>query len=101
MQYFCIGDPDMATGLRLAGVDGVVARTPHEAREAFRAATRMPGVGVVLVSEPLAAMIREEVDKFQCTAHVPLILEIPACDGAQPGRKSLAQIVRQAVGVQV
>lgn len=101
MQYFCIGDPHMVTGLRLAGVTGVVAHTAHEAREAFRDATQMPGVGVVLVSESLAVMIREDVEKFQGTAHVPLIQEIPTRDGAQPGRKSLAQIVRQAVGVQV
>ncbi len=101
MQYFCIGDPDMITGLRLAGVTGVVAHTAHEAREAFHDATRMLDVGVVLVSEPLAAMIRDDIDKFQCTAHVPLILEIPTRDGALPGRKNLAQIVRQAVGVQV
>ncbi|MEI8012107.1 MAG: V-type ATP synthase subunit F [Candidatus Omnitrophota bacterium] len=101
MRYFCIGDADMTTGFRLAGVDGRVARTPPEVREAFYAATHMPEVGVVLICDNLAAMIRDEVVKFQGAALIPLILEVPGREGPSSERVSLAQIVRQAVGVQV
>lgn len=99
MRYFCIGDEDTVLGFRLAGVKGRLARDSGETQAAFRSATAMPGIGIVIITERLAGLIREELDAFQAAAELPLILEVPDRHGPVPDRKSMEQIVWQAVGM--
>lgn len=101
MRYFCIGDEDTVTGFKLAGVEGMVAKTLAGAREAFKIATSTRDVGIVVVTEKVADLIREEVDKFLYSAEFPLIMEIPDRQGPSLKRKHIVEIVRQAVGIKV
>jgi V/A-type H+-transporting ATPase subunit F len=101
MKYFCIGDEDTVTGFRLAGVQGRAVATTAETREAFLSVTAMPQVGMVIITERLAASIREDVDKFLSASDFPFVLEIPDRNGPAPGRKNMMNVVQQAVGIKL
>jgi len=99
MKYFCIGDQDTVTGFRLAGVWAQEAKTPEEAKAAFRLATSTPEAGIVIITEKIARMIRKDVDSFLYTGGFPLVIEIPDRQGPSPYRKNIVDIVRMAVGI--
>lgn len=101
MRYFCIGDEDTVLGFQLAGVDGQLVRNSVDTRSAFALAIATPDVGIIIITEKLADTIRQDIDKFEASSDLPLILELPDRSGPPSSRKSLAQLVRQAVGVKV
>lgn len=101
MKYFIIGDEDSRVGFGLVGVEGRVASNPDEAAAAFDEALADTGVGVILISEPVADMIRSTVDRFLFTRTFPLILEIPGRRGRNPDRPRLRDLVNEAIGIKL
>lgn len=101
MKFFCIGDEDTVRGFRLAGVDGQVVSHTEEAEAALENAARRADVGVVIITDALAGEIRERVDAFRLACARPLLVEIPGPTGPIPGRKTLRQLVQEAVGIRI
>ena len=101
MKFFCIGDEDTVIGFRLVGVEGRTVKTAFEAREAFTVATATPETGIILITEREARLIPELMEKFVYETNFPLVLEIPDARGPLPERKSLPQLIREAVGVSI
>ena len=101
LQFYVIGDEDTVLGFRLAGVDGEVAKTPDDARNALSRAFEKEGLGVIIIPERIAAKIRESVDQYLYKTTFPLIIEIPDRHGAMEGRGSIRDLIRAAVGVQM
>ncbi len=101
MNFYCIGDEDTVLGFRLAGVEGRVAETIAESREALKVATSTPDVGIIIITERIARQIIEDVDRYVYGTDFPLIIEIPDRAGPLPGRKPVSELVKQAVGVKV
>ncbi|MFO7907088.1 MAG: V-type ATP synthase subunit F [Pirellulaceae bacterium] len=101
MKFYCIGDEDTVRGFRLAGIDGQVVLTDQEAEEALRSVAGRADVGVVIINDVIAAGIREEVDAFRLDREQPLLVEIPGPRGPLPGRKTLRQLVHEAVGIRI
>ncbi len=101
MRFYCIGDEETVRGFRLAGVAGWPVKTASEAAEALARVAAQPDVGIVLLTQKLAAGIRAQVDAFRLERDRPLLLEIPGPDGPLPERKSLRQLVHSAVGIRI
>ena len=101
MKIFCIADEDTVRGFRLAGVDGEVVATPAEAEKALRQAADDDALGLLILTDVVAAEIRPLVDDIRLGREHPLIAEIPGPDGPMRGRKSLRQFVQEAVGIRV
>jgi V/A-type H+/Na+-transporting ATPase subunit F len=101
VNFFCIADEDTVRGFRLAGVAGRAVTTPVEAAQALAQAAAQPGLGILVLTQRVAAGIREEVDAFRWERDRPLLLEIPGPDGPLPTHKSLRQLVHSAVGIAV
>lgn len=101
MKFFCLGDADTVRGFRLAGVEGQVVASAPQAAAALTQAAAQPGLGVILLTEAIAASIREQVDRFRFERDRPLLVEIPGPAGPLPTRKRLGQLVQAAVGIQV
>ena len=99
MDFYVIGDRETVLGLRLAGVEGCVAGDRDSALAALRNSMTRKNTGVVLVTEQLAAQMREEVDAHVFGAGTPLLLEIPGAEGASPSRPAIGDIVRKATGI--
>lgn len=99
MEFFVIGDRDTVLGLRLAGVAGCTVTDRESASAALRDALARENAGVVLLTEPVAAHLRDEVEAHRFGGGWPILLEIPDASGPSPSRPSVAEIVRKATGI--
>lgn len=99
MQYFVIGEEDAVLGLGLVGVRGRIVSDAGEAADAFRSAIESGEVGILLITEDAADMIREQVDRFVFAEEFPLVLELPGRGGWSEGRPSLRAVVNNAIGI--
>lgn len=99
MTYFVIGDQDTVLGFGLVGVDGIAVTAADEARAAFDHALKESEIGIVVITERVAEMIRSVVDRYVFTEDFPLILEIPDRTGPNPDRPGMRSLVNQAIGI--
>jgi len=101
VRFFCIGDEDTVRGFRLAGVAGEAVVTEAEAAEAFDRAVRRADLGVLILTQQTAEGIRGRVDAWRLEHARPLVVEVPGPEGPVPGRKTLRQLVQEAVGIRI
>lgn len=101
MKFHCIADEDTVQGFRLAGIEGVAVDTAAAAEQAVRRAAENPDIGILILTDLVAADIRPLVDDIRVNRLRPLIAEIPGPDGPMPGRKTLQQLVQEAVGIRI
>jgi V/A-type H+/Na+-transporting ATPase subunit F len=101
MNFFVIGDEDTVLGFKLVGVQGRVAANAFEAREALKVAASTEGIGIIIITERVASWIRKEVDEYVYKAAVPLVMEIPDRKGPLKTRKTVSDLVREAVGIKI
>lgn len=99
MTYYVIGDQDTVLGFGLVGVDGIAVHGAEEARAAFDQALKTGEIGIVVITERVAEMIRAVVDRYVFTEDFPLILEIPDRTGTNPDRPGIRSLVNQAIGI--
>ena len=101
MTFYCIADEDTVRGFRLAGVPGRAVAAPQEAAAALAHAAARLEVSIVILTDIVAADIRQDVDRIRLELDRPLIVEIPGPEGPMPGRKTLRQLVQEAVGIRL
>lgn len=102
MRFFLISDnTDTQTGMRLAGIEGVVAHTAAEVSEALGAALEQPNIGMILVTEKIADDFTEIINEAKKDQEGPLILAIPDRHGSALGRDRITRYVREAIGVKI
>ena len=98
MKIYCIGSEAAVRGFALVGVEGV---TPEEdaLRDTLQDVLLRPDVGVVLITERLAAALGDEIPSWSLTHRHPLILEIPDEGGPLAGRTTVLSLVKDALGL--
>ena len=101
MKFYVLGDDDTVLGFRLVGVPGKVVESRDETIEALKEAVGDKQIGVVLITERIAAGIREELEARHFGLGFPLVLEIPDSSGPDPDRLDIQEVVRRAIGVSI
>ena len=101
MKFYCIADEDTIQGFRLAGINSHVAATEEEARAAMNKVLNSPDCRIVIITEKVADLIRQQVDMVRQERDRPLVVEIPGPEGPLAGHRSLRELVQEAVGVHV
>jgi V/A-type H+-transporting ATPase subunit F len=115
MDYFFIGDPELVTAFRFVGIDGAAALNADDARAAFlritqgwneTAGTVLPGAmpascRVLIVTEETADWLGEDLTQWQLSGRYPLVVEVPGPMGRLPGRKTLVDSIREAIGLHI
>ena len=96
-----LGDEETVLGFRLAGIRGTVAERGEGLAEQFRRLVGEEKAKVVFITERLAAGIRPLVDVYRMRGTFPVVVEIPDAEGPMPGRRSIADLIREAIGFQV
>ncbi len=94
-----IGGDDAVLGFGMVGVEGRVAENADEAQSALQEALNDRQVGIVIITEPVAELIRPQVDRYVFSQSFPLIVEIPDRQGPLAGRPTLREMVNQAIGI--
>jgi V/A-type H+-transporting ATPase subunit F len=113
VDYFFIGDPELVIAFRFIGINGQAVEGADNARSVFLKMTEgrdeitgmvMPGIEkcqVLILTEEVADWLDELLIQWQLSDKYPLIVEIPGTMGRLPGRKTLVDSIREAVGVHV
>jgi len=113
VDYFFIGDPELVTAFRFVGIRGQAVSGAGEALTAFKkftyswnetAARILPGeeqCRVLIITEETAAWLGDTLTDWQLSGSYPLVVEIPGTLGHLPGRKTLVDSIREAIGIHV
>jgi V/A-type H+-transporting ATPase subunit F len=114
VDYFFIGDAELVTAFRFVGVEGEAVWDSGGARAVFRKLTEgwdetagaaLPGLSepcrVLILTEETAGRLGDLLVEWQLSGRYPLIVEIPGIMGRLPGRKTLVDSIREAVGIHV
>ncbi len=102
MKMFLITDNgDTLTGMRLAGVEGVVVRNREELRTALEKALADKELGILLLMERFGREFPELIDDVKLHHRLPLIVEIPDRHGTGRAPDFITSYVNEAIGLKV
>lgn len=102
MKMFLISDNiDTQTGMRLAGVEGVVVHEKDEVREALDNALKDKELAVVLITEKLIRLMPDYIKQIKLNTRLPLIVEIPDRHGTSRPVDSITRYVKESVGLKI
>jgi V/A-type H+-transporting ATPase subunit F len=100
MKLFLISDNnDTLVGMRLAGIEGVVVHTKEEVLAALDEAMQAPDLGILLVTEGLAALVPERLSDLKLNARLPLVVEVPDRHGTRRPADSITRYVNESIGI--
>ena len=96
MKMYLISDNvDTYTGMRLAGVDGVVV---HEKQEP---AMNDKSIGIILLTERFGREFPDLIDEIKLKRKMPLLIEIPDRHGTGRKKDFITSYVNEAIGLKL
>lgn len=99
---FLISDnKDTYTGMRLAGVEGVVVHERQELKDVLDAAIKDKEVGIVLLTEKFGREFPEVIDDVKLNRRLPLLIEIPDRHGTGRKENFITDYVSEAIGLKL
>lgn len=102
MKMFLISDNrDTYTGMRLAGVEGVVVHERREVEEAAKKVLSDGEVGIILVTEMLGRQFPDIWDDIKQNRRLPLLVEIPDRHGTGRKENFITDYVNEAIGLKL
>lgn len=102
MRYFLISDNvDTQTGMRLVGIEGIVAHTEEEFSHALDLALSMKDVGILLLTEKLSNFCEKKILDIKLNKKKPLIVVIPDRHGTGRAPDSITSYVRESIGIKI
>ena len=102
MKMYLISDNvDTLTGMRLAGVDGVVVHERNELREAIENAMTDKTVGIIRLTEKFGREVPDLIDEIRLEHTMPLLIEIPDRHGTGRKEDFITSYVNEAIGLKL
>ena len=102
IQVIC--SPAVGAGFRLAGLSPVEVADSAEGANSIRAALAQPGVGVLLVEDPLYQTLSEADRRALSRRPLPMVVPFPGPQWVQreEGPEAfITELLRQAIGYRV
>ncbi len=102
MKMYLISDNiDTWTGMRLAGVEGVVVHEKQELQRELDKVLADREIGIVLLTEKFGVEFPELINQVKMNQKLPLFVEIPDRHGT--GRKPdfITSYVNEAIGLKL
>lgn len=102
MKMFLISDNiDTYTGMRLAGVEGVVVHEREELRTALQNAISDRENGIILLTEKFGKEFPDIIDDVRLNHRLPLLIEIPDRHGTGRAPDFITSYVNEAIGLKL
>ena len=102
MKFFLISDNvDTQTGMRFAGIEGVVVHEEEEVRRELTGAMEREDIAVILMTEKLVSLCPDIVYDLKLNRKQPLIVESPDRHGNGRTKDSITRYVQDAIGVKL
>lgn len=78
MEVICISDNiETAIGFRLSGINTFVAKNKEEANTYLENTLKNKNIGIIVVTEKIFEICREEINKIRNKYNLPLIVNVP------------------------
>lgn len=101
MKSFLISDnKDTIIGLRLANIDGVLAQTKEEIIKYFDQAVKDKNIGIIIITEKIFDVIKEEVLELKKKGDTQLIVTIPDSTGLRD-KNFIMKYVKDSIGIKI
>lgn len=100
-MYLISDNVDTYTGMRLAGVDGVVVHEKQELYDALEYAMNDSSIGVVLLTERFGREFPNMIDMMRLKRKMPLLVEIPDRHGTGRKKDFITSYVNEAIGIKL
>ena len=102
MKSFLISDNrDTLVGMRLAGISGVIVHEKQEVLDILKKVMKDEEIGIVIVTEKIVDLAKEEIMQLKLKRARPLIIEIPDRHGTTRGKDTLTNYIRESVGIHI
>lgn len=102
MKMYLISDNvDTLTGMRLAGVDGVVVHEKEELHNALKMAMEDSSIGIILLTEKLGREFPDMINEIKLERKMPLLVEIPDRHGTGRKKDFITSYVNEAIGLRL
>ena len=102
MRMYLISDnTDTLTGMRLAGVDGVIANEKETLEKALNEVLKDKNIGIILLTEALGKKYPELVKTVRTEQKKPLLIEIPDRHGTGRRPDFITAYVNDAIGLKL
>ena len=102
MKMYLISDNiDTMTGMRLAGIEGVVVHEKEELKAALQNALADKEIGILLLTEKFGREFPEIIDNVRLERRLPLLIEIPARHGTGRRPDFITSYVNEAIGLKL
>ncbi len=102
MKSFLISDNrDTWVGMRLSGIEGVIVHTKDDVLEVMKAAILDPDIGIIILTEKIVDLAKEEIMDYKLKLKKPLIIEIPDRHGTTRGADVITNYIRESVGIRI
>ncbi len=102
MKMFLISDNvDTYTGMRLAGVEGVVVHEREELEEELARVLQDREIGIVLLTEKFRRDFPDLIDDLKIKRRLPLFVEIPDRHGTGRSKNFITDYVNEAIGLKL
>ena len=100
-MYLISDNVDTLTGMRLAGVDGIVVHEREELRTAIEDAMNDKAVGVILLTEKFGREFPDLIDEIKLERTMPLLIESPDRHGTGRKKYFITSYVNEAIGLKL
>lgn len=102
MKMYLISDNiDTLTGMRLAGVEGVVVHTQMELKQALESVLQNKEIGIVLLTEIFSRKFPDIVNDVKLKYKLPLFIDIPDRHGTGRKPNFITDYVNEAIGLKL
>jgi V/A-type H+-transporting ATPase subunit F len=102
MKFFLISDnTDTQMGLRLAGIDGVVAHSREEVLRELNLAIKDDTIAIVLMTTLAINTAPVEIAELKLKLSKPLIVEIPDRHGSAKIGETIDAYISEAIGIKI
>ncbi len=100
-MYLSSDNVDTLTGMRLAGVEGVVVHERAELRTAIEGAIKDPDIGIILLTEKFGKEFPDLIDEIKLERTMPLLIEIPDRHGTGRKKDFITSYVNESIGLKL
>ena len=102
MKMYVVSDnTDTLTGLRLAGVDGVIARNLTELKSSIEHALTDKEIGIILLMESFQKQYPDYINNIKLKYKTPLFVDIPDRHGSGRKPNFITDYVNEAIGLKL
>lgn len=102
MRMYLISDNvDTLTGMRLAGIEGVVVHERDELKVSLEQVLEDKSIGILLITELLSNQFPDMIEDIKLNRRLPIVVAIPDRHGTGRNPNFIMDYVNEAIGVKV